>query len=280
MTSGTGYALVAMTCYGVGDLIYKRATVADIKPLHFLAAQSWLFCPLTLAYAAATGSLIVTPAAIWGALVGLLLLIGLTAFLRSLANGPISVAAPVFRLSFLLTAALAVVVLAEPVTTSLVAGLALALVSIWLLLGGSSTMTLPRAFVLELAVATAAFGTASFFHKIGLSSGVTPETAVAAQASVFCVLVTLITLTRDRGYRLDRVTWRFAVPAALAALGAFLALLHGLAVGPASVLVPISQMGFVVTAGLGVVWLGEPLTARKLAGLALALAALLALIWS
>src|SRR5205085_7895902 len=98
----------------------------------------------------------------------------------------------------------------------------------------------------------AAFGTASFLQKVGLSRGVTPETAVAAQASVFCVLVTLITLTRDRGYRLAGATWTYAVPAALVALGAFLALLHGLAIGPASVLVPISQMGFVVTAEFGV----------------------------
>jgi uncharacterized membrane protein len=269
-----------MTCYGVGDLIYKRATAANIRPLHFLAAQSWLFCPLTLVYAAATGSLVVTPAAVWGGLAGLLLLIGLTAFLRSLANGPISVAAPIFRLSFLITATLAIVLLDEPVTAPMVTGLVFALVSIWLLLGGSATMTLPRVFALELAVATAAFGTASFLHKIGLSRGVLPETAVAAQASVFCVLVTLIALTRDRGYRLSGATWTFALPAALAAFVAFLALLHGLAVGPASVLVPISQMGFVVTAGLGIVALGEPVTARKLAGLALALAALLALIWS
>jgi multidrug transporter EmrE-like cation transporter len=40
------------------------------------------------------------------------------------------------------------------------------------------------------------------------------------------------------------------------------------------VLVPISQMGFVVTAAVGVLLLGEPMTARKGAGLALALAAL------
>src|SRR4029079_15621036 len=52
MTDGTGYALIAMTCYGIGDFIYKRATAAQIKPLHFLAAQSWLFCTLTNASAA------------------------------------------------------------------------------------------------------------------------------------------------------------------------------------------------------------------------------------
>ncbi len=39
-------------------------------------------------------------------------------------------------------------------------------------------------------------------------------------------------------------------------------------------LVPIAQMGFVVTAALGILVLREPLTARKAAGLAAALAAL------
>jgi multidrug transporter EmrE-like cation transporter len=43
------------------------------------------------------------------------------------------------------------------------------------------------------------------------------------------------------------------------------------------VLVPIAQMGFVVTAVLGVAVLREPVTARKVAGLVAATAALAAL---
>jgi multidrug transporter EmrE-like cation transporter len=43
---------------------------------------------------------------------------------------------------------------------------------------------------------------------------------------------------------------------------------------------PIAQMGFVVTALLGFVFLREPLTARKSAGLVVALLALASLAWS
>jgi len=43
------------------------------------------------------------------------------------------------------------------------------------------------------------------------------------------------------------------------------------------VLVPITQMGFVITAVFGVAFLREPFTSRKTAGLALALAALVCL---
>jgi drug/metabolite transporter (DMT)-like permease len=280
MISGTGYALAAMACYGLGDFIYKRSAADGIKPLHFLTAQAWIFCPLSFLYASATGTLVIVPAALWGALAGLFILIGFTAFLRSLANGPVSVAAPVFRLSFLFTAALAIIVLDEPVTAAKLAGLALALAAIWLLLGGDRTAAVSRSFLAEIAIATGALGAANFFHKMGLYHGVTPETGVAAQAIVFCSLATAITLIGDRGYQLPRATWKHSVPAALVLICAFLLLLHALAVGPASVLVPIAQMGFIVTATLGIVLLGEPVTARKLAGLATAFAALATLAWA
>ena len=54
-------------------------------------------------------------------------------------------------------------------------------------------------------------------------------------------------------------------------------LFESLTRGEASVLVPISQMGFVVTAAYGVLFLREPFTARKVGGLLLALSALVML---
>ena len=54
-------------------------------------------------------------------------------------------------------------------------------------------------------------------------------------------------------------------------------LVAGLARGQASVLVPIAQLSFVVTAGLGFFCLRETLTLRKGLGLAFAIAALVCL---
>jgi transporter family protein len=68
--------------------------------------------------------------------------------------------------------------------------------------------------------------------------------------------------------------WQHAAAAAVVLIFAFLFMLHAIALGPASVLVPIAQMGFVVSAALGILVLGEPMTARKGAGLAAALATL------
>ena len=40
MTGGTGYALAALACYGLGDFIYKRATACGVTPHHFLMGQA------------------------------------------------------------------------------------------------------------------------------------------------------------------------------------------------------------------------------------------------
>jgi uncharacterized membrane protein len=91
---------------------------------------------------------------------------------------------------------------------------------------------------------------------------------------VFVALSTAFTWLTDGKISPPAATWRHSAPAAIVLICAFLFMLHSLTSGPASVLVPIAQMGFVVTAALGIVVLREPMTARKAAGLAAALAAL------
>src|SRR5882757_2258211 len=84
MNSEISYALAALVCYGLGDFIYKRAASAGIAAEHFLMGQAWFFCPAVIAYAWITGTLDVTPAAWWGGLAGLLILIGFFNYVRSL----------------------------------------------------------------------------------------------------------------------------------------------------------------------------------------------------
>ena len=72
---------------------------------------------------------------------------------------------------------------------------------------------------------------------------------------------------------------RYAPQAALvlALALAFCFMVEAMARGEASIAVPIAQMGFVITALLGLLFLREPFTTRKGAGIAAALLALAAL---
>jgi drug/metabolite transporter (DMT)-like permease len=276
MTGGTDYAFAALVCYGVGDFIYKSAIAAGVKPHYFLLGQAWCFTPAIILYAWVTGTLVVSPAAAWGGLAGLFIFIGFYNFLRSLAGGSVSVSAPVFRLNFVITALLAIVVLGEPVRLAMPIALVLALAAIWLLLGSErgKRAEIDRRALGAVLVATLAFGIGNFCHTMGVRHGAPPETLLTAQAAVFIVLSTVFVRIVDGRIAPPAMMWKYTASAAAVLIFAFLFMLHGVAQGPASVLIPIAQMGFVVTAALGIVVLREPLTVRKGVGLAAAVAAL------
>ena len=279
------YAIVAMVCYGLSDFIYKQAAAAAIRADHFLMAQAWLFCPLVILYALATHTLVLDPAALWGSLAGVFIFIGFYYFIRSLAAGSVSTNASIFRMNFIVTVFLVIAFLGEPLTPSKIAGLALALLATWLLVGAGAiadrtTNDARRRSLVQVAVATLAFGASNFFHTVGLRHGAVPETLAVAQAALFMPLATVVVYFADRNLRLPPVTFKYGAAAAVVLLGATIFLLRGVASGQASVLVPIAQMGFIVAALLGIFILREPVTVRKAIGLVSALAALAVLAWS
>jgi len=282
MTPGLGFALGAMLCFGVGDLIYKRAAAAGIDAGEFVMLQAWAFCPGITLYAWLTGTLDPHLSALWGSLAGLFLLIATYNFVRSLQGGAVSTNAPIFRLNFTITAALAILLLGETLSVTKAAALVCALAAVWLLLAqpGATRGKLNVGSLARVSIATVAMGFGNLFYKVGLQHGAVPETMVAAQAWAFCSLATLLRLVHERRVLVTPGAWRYSTLAALALLIAFVMLMHALALGPASVLVPVAQLSFVFTALLGAAMFGEPLDLRKRAGLAVAAAALMLFAWS
>lgn len=279
MPSALTCALGALLCFGIGDLIYKQGAAAGAEPHQFLMFQSWFFTPMVIAYGLLTGQLIPSPGALWGGLAGVFILIGFYNFAHSLRAGSISINAPVFRLSFVLTAALAVLLLGEPLTAPKVAGIALALVAAWLLLGGAggSLAKGSRAALMRVLAATVAVGIGNFIYKLGLRDGATPATIIAVQGMAVVACATAFVAVKDGRIRPSPAVVRYAPRAAVALAAAFSLLVEGLASGQASVVVPVAQMGFVVTALVGTLFLKERFTLRKGAGIAVALAALASL---
>jgi drug/metabolite transporter (DMT)-like permease len=281
MTPGLELALGSMVFLGLADLVYKRGAAAGVQAHHFLMLQAWFFAPGVTLYGLATGTLAPGTPMLWGMLAGLFVFIALYHFARALKSGSVSIVAPIFRLSFTVTVALAVLLLGEPLTSWKIAGLALALAAVWLLLGGesagASAPATARAALVQALIAMAAMGVANFLYKVGATTGGAPASFIAGQASTFLPLATGFAWMMDRGIRPPPGGWKYGGAAAAVFLVALIFMFESLARGEASVLVPITQMGFVVTAAFGLVFLREPFTLRKLAGLAFAVAALASL---
>ena len=276
MTPGLAFALVAMVCFGVSDLIYKRAAAAGIEAGEFVMLQAWVFGPGVTVYAWLTGTLALHASALWGSLAGLFLFVAMLNFAASLRGGAVSTNAPIFRLNFTITAALAIFLLGETLTAIKIAALACALVAAWLLLAEPSARRgAPQiGSLIRVLIATLAMAFTNFFYKVGLQHGALPETMVCAQAWVFGSLATTLHFWRERRIHLTPCSWRYSSLAALALAAAFIALMHGLARGPASVLVPVAQMSFVFTALAGAALFHERLDLKKRWGLVVAMAAL------
>jgi drug/metabolite transporter (DMT)-like permease len=276
LTPGLGFALAAMVCFGVSDLIYKRGAAAGIRAGEFMMLQGWVFCPTVTLYAWLTGTLDLHLSSLWGSLAGLFLFVALFNFAASLQISAVSTNAPIFRLNFTLTAALAILLLGETLSGAKAAALLLALAAVWLLLAepGTQRGDVSMNSLGRVLVATVAMAFTNLFYKIGLLHGALPETMVSTQAWMFTSLATVLRIWQDRGVRVTPGAWRYSTLAALVLAAAFVALMHGLAVGPASVLVPVAQMSFVFTALIGAAVFHERLNWRKRGGLAVAVAAL------
>jgi len=274
-------ALGALLLYGIADFVYKRAAAAGAQPHQFLMVQTWFFTSLAFLYGFVSGTLAFGLGTLWGAAAGVLVVVGYYNFAWSLRHGSVSTNATIFRLSFAVTVALAVLLLGETLTPAKLAGLALALVAVWLLLAGSDSSARAnsesRASLARVLIATVAVGIASFTYKLGLRAGATPVSLVAAQGAVAVTLATAFAARLDGGVRPSRAALSHAPVAAVLLVAAFILLAKGLQAGEASVIVPIAQMGFVITALLGFLLLREPFTPRKGAGLVAAVAALASL---
>jgi drug/metabolite transporter (DMT)-like permease len=275
MTPGLGFALAAMVCFGVSDLVYKRGAAAGIEAGEFVMLQSWVFCPAVTLYAWLTGTLVLNLSTLWGALAGLLIYVAVFNFAASLQGGAVSTNAPIFRLNFILTAALAILLLGEGLTIDKAGALACALAAVWLLLAEPGKRgPLNGNSLARVLIATVAMAFTNFVYKLGLQHGALAETLVAAQAWVFCSLATLVRWLPRQSFDLTPNAWRYSALAAVALAIAFVSLADGLARGPASILVPVAQMSFVFTALIGAALFHEDLNLRKQAGLLVAVAAL------
>lgn len=124
----------------------------------------------------------------------------------------------------------------------------------------------------------AGYSTVTLLTKLSVRTGEFNSWGVVAIATAI-VAPSLMTYAILSGAFAGKTPADFTKPGALWAYACGIALLiavgslfKGLSLGPASVVVPVYGMFIIGGAVLGVIFLGEPVTAKKVAGLALCVA--------
>lgn len=267
-------ALGSMVLASIGDFLYKRGQLAGVRATTFLWVQSLTFNVCNLTIALATDSLRPDPSLlVFGPLLGVTMYSSRLLFMRSLQTGDLSVNGTIFRLSFVITAALAMGLSGESVYPAKLLGLGLAGLAVLGLLDVRAGRAADRLRgAAPLVVATLGFGLFGWFQKLGTAAGVAPAALLVGQGLVYLGLAVPGSLLTG-GLRPTRAELIHGPICGVLFSASFLALLTSLQTGEASVNVPINQLSFVLSAILAALFLGERLGRRKVLGL---LAAVLA----
>ncbi len=277
-------ALCSMFFYGLGDVIFKIAARKGLPSHQFLIMQTIFFLPSALALGIASSSIQFGIPFLYGMSAGVTLYFALLYFATSLSAGDVSIVAPVFRSSFILSAILAIIFLNEPLTVYKILAFFLLVIAAFLLLSNLNVQVSRVAqsakknrTIRTLAIATILLGITGFIYKLGAIAGGNSISILTGQAIVFFTLAFLSCYHKEKKIIF---VWKYLYLGFSAALFLFLGLyllLEALKYGPASTIVPISQMSFVVTAIVGIYIFKEKILWQKILGLACSIGAIILL---
>ena len=271
-------ALCASLLIGAADYVYGRAVRNRISPGTITVSQASFVLPATWAWAQAGGVYAWTPPAFLGAAAALFTFTGFWSFMKSVELGEASVSTPIYRMSFVVTAALAVGLLGEALTIPKILGFLLTGCAIFLFSdfrpGDFPTDRL--ASILWAIAAMISVGLVNVVYKLGVSGGVAPVMFLHSQSVFFITIALLYSLLTQGGPRFSKKGWAHALATAVCFTFGNVSLLAALRDGEATIVTPIAQLSFIVSALLAVWLLSERMTARKFLGLAATAGAVLA----
>ncbi|MFL2640026.1 MAG: EamA family transporter [Dehalococcoidia bacterium] len=271
---------VALLVGGLADLLYRVAQNRGIDSGLFIFWQSVIFAVILWVYAIFSGDILKLDTFTWliGLPGGALGYVGLTLFLLSVKTGDVSVNAPIFRLNFVITSAGAMILLGESFALAKLVGITLALLSV-ISFAGIKSLNFNSSQLSSLALVSLGsivFGIVGILIKYGLNNDAEPIPLLLTQTIAFQVAASIYVVYTKK-WKPNQATRRYSPWIAVLQLIWASLTLTALSFGEASIIYPIVQLSFVVTAILGIILLHEEFTKGKGLGILLALGAVGAL---
>lgn len=273
-------ALLSMFLVGIADFVYSRAVRKGVTPATMLCSQGLIFLPMVTLWAILEGSYAWTPYVFLGPIAAFLILFGTSAFMKSVHLGQATISTPIYRINFVITALVAILFLNEPMTLHKGMGFLFAAGAIFFLSEFPLHIAvIPReraSSILWAVAAMMSLGILNVVYKIAVSHGVAPAMFLHSQAIFFNTFVFIFAFLKQGGPHFSRTAWAHASITAVTLLTGLISLLAAFRLGQASVVAPIGQLSFVVSALMATIWLRERFTKRKALGLLLAIATIAA----
>ena len=277
MTAAIGFALLSMLFVGIIDVVYKVYARESRSRGMFLCVMGAVWGLLQLALSSATGVPLDFDLVgiAFGVAAGAFLTCSNIALIESLAHVPVSLGSTIYRLNTIGVVALAWALLGESAGVFKLAGIACGIVAVLLLYqpdrstSGDSRFALFCAVAVLASVMRASYGVTS---KAGLVAGVSPQVLMLTAAACWVAGGIGYAAVREGTLALSGPALRIGLLAGLVVFTIVNTLMAALERGEASIVVPISNLGFLAALAISVLARWEPLNPRK--GVAVAMAVL------
>ena len=268
------YAGLSLLCAAVNDMIFKAYAGRRQALGTYLAVVGLLWAGFFVMMAGPGRFLAMSGVTLfWGLASGLCSAVANLLLIQALSRHEVGVCSTIYRLNLAPAAILAFVFLGEPVSAPKLLGVLAAVGAVLLFAhrtkGAANHLGL-RALWLVVAACLLRAGM-GIGYKCGLNQGGEMFPILVLNGMVWVLCGALCHWSFERGKRvLTADALGFGAVSGVFVCGIVMFMMLALRSGDASVVLPLSQMSFVATALAGCLLLGEKLTRRKSAGLAMA----------
>lgn len=282
LSNAVFFAMLSLAFAGFLDIVYKRYSIKQLSRGMFVFGMGTVWGLLQVLALLHDGESIAFDqySMGFGIAAGLLVTASNLLLIESLTHLDVSFGSTLYRLNTVGVVILSFLFLAEPLSSIKLTGIAFAIVAALLLYnyghGLSVAGTLKTFFWMAVlaSLLRAGFGVIT---KAGLSYGGHGPTMMLLGAACWMIGGLSYASLRERRVRISAAKIRYSLLAGVLVFLIVNTLFAALARGEASVVVPIANLSFIVALGLSVAMGMEKFTARKVAALACAGAAIVLL---
>ncbi|MEM2637363.1 MAG: GRP family sugar transporter [Candidatus Korarchaeota archaeon] len=269
-------SILSMVLIAISDLFYKiyqKSTSPSIGT--FMAIQGTTFMIFVSSVALIEGFNISTIASVIACVCGILVFTSLTMFMVSLKGGEVVTNVATFRLNFVYAAVLSVFFLGELLTIYRIAGLALTTSAVLIFSRSEPKSSKNSESLLVAFIASVIFAVANTLYKVALSIGSSASSFLTVQSIVYLISSLVYSRAHEKSsFSFSKKTIYLAVACGVLQALAFLFMLWALQCGVAIVVIPITQVSFILTALLAIFLLKEKTNLYKIVALFLAIGAI------
>lgn len=277
---GIAYALLSLAFAGLNDFVFKQYIHTRNQPL------GWFVAAIGAVWTAVFGTAMALTTG-WPTWQGWQVCVGAGSasvlanllFIGSFREIPAGTGATIYRMNLVIVAILGMTVLAESVTVWKIGGLTLGLAAV-LLLGngsGSGEARFARWAVGAIAAACVLRACMGILYKVSSMQGIPPYEMLALGGACWLVGGAVFALLRRESLSPAARMVQFASLAGLLVCGIVYFMLLATSLADASIVVPITQLSFIVTTILGVNFHRERINVQKVLAMLAAVACIFVL---